>query len=144
MDVIERLEYQESIIESLLIRNYKLHCAVTSKRNKPKKPDFDFEILETAKLLNTSIYIFDPTPRINRFCKDAKFETLRDIVQFTPKELKNQKNFGMHAIREVEEMLSKLGLHLGMDVSMYPDLNQLHQEAKTRRNSKGCAKRSYD
>ena len=44
--------------------------------------------------------------------------TIGDLVKMTEEELKNTKNIGRKALAEIKEALSKMGLHLGMNIEM--------------------------
>jgi DNA-directed RNA polymerase subunit alpha len=48
--------------------------------------------------------------------KNANIHTLRDLVRRTEKDMLETKNFGRKSLEEVQEVLDKLGLSLGMDV----------------------------
>ncbi len=48
--------------------------------------------------------------------KNANIHTLRDLVRRSEKEMLETKNFGKKSLDEVQEILGKLGLRLGMDV----------------------------
>ena len=48
--------------------------------------------------------------------KNANIHTLRDLVRRSEKEMLETKNFGRKSLDEVQEILSDLGLRLGMDV----------------------------
>ncbi len=52
--------------------------------------------------------------------KNANIHTLRDLVRRAEKEMLETKNFGKKSLEEVQEILGKLGLHLGMDVAEAP------------------------
>ncbi|HXU31796.1 MAG TPA: DNA-directed RNA polymerase subunit alpha C-terminal domain-containing protein, partial [Thermoanaerobaculia bacterium] len=49
--------------------------------------------------------------------KNANIHNLRDLVRRTEKEMLETKNFGRKSLEEVQEVLDKLGLSLGMNVS---------------------------
>ncbi len=48
--------------------------------------------------------------------KNARIETLRDLVRRTEKEMLETKNFGQRSLDEVQGLLEEYGLRLGMDV----------------------------
>jgi DNA-directed RNA polymerase subunit alpha len=48
--------------------------------------------------------------------KNANIHTLRDLVRRTEKDMLETKNFGKKSLEEVQEVLDRLGLSLGMDV----------------------------
>jgi DNA-directed RNA polymerase subunit alpha len=48
--------------------------------------------------------------------KNANIHTLHDLVSRSEKEMLETKNFGRKSLQEVQDILAKFGLHLGMDV----------------------------
>lgn len=51
--------------------------------------------------------------------KNARIETLRELVSRTEKDMMETKNFGKKSLEELQDLLAQLGLAFGMDV---PDL----------------------
>ena len=52
--------------------------------------------------------------------KNANIHTLRDLVRRSEKDMLETKNFGKKSLEEVQEVLDKLGLSLGMEVPERP------------------------
>ena len=71
-------------------------------------------------LLAKNIDELDLSVRSANSLKNANIHTLRDVVRRTEKDMLETKNFGKKSLEEVQEVLDKLGLSLGMDVSDRP------------------------
>lgn len=71
-------------------------------------------------LLAKNIDELDLSVRSANSLKNANIHTLRDLVRRTEKDMLETKNFGKKSLEEVQEVLDKLGLSLGMDVPDRP------------------------
>ena len=79
-------------------------------------PEFNQERLQ---LLATPVNDLDLSVRALNCLKSAEVETLGDLVKHEWRELLRYRNFGKKSLREIEELLEKYNLHLGMDVHQY-------------------------
>jgi len=75
------------------------------------------ELAGLESLLAKQIDELDLSVRSANSLKNANIHTLRDLVRRTEKDMLETKNFGRKSLEEVLEVLSKLGLSLGMNVS---------------------------
>ncbi len=73
---------------------------------------------ELAEKLSLSIEELDISQRALNSLKRMGITTIGDLVKMTEEELKNTKNIGRKALAEIKEALSKMGLHLGMNIEM--------------------------
>ena len=48
--------------------------------------------------------------------KNADIKTISELVQKTEPEMLKTKNFGRKSLNEIKEILSRMGLHLGMKI----------------------------
>ena len=78
------------------------------------------ELAGLDALLAKNIDELDLSVRSANSLKNANIHTLRDLVRRTEKDMLETKNFGKKSLEEVQEVLDKLGLSLGMDVSDRP------------------------
>jgi DNA-directed RNA polymerase subunit alpha len=69
------------------------------------------------QILAKTIDELDLSVRSANSLKNANIHNLRDLVRRTEKEMLETKNFGRKSLEEVQEVLDKLGLSLGMNVS---------------------------
>jgi DNA-directed RNA polymerase subunit alpha len=67
-------------------------------------------------LLSRNIDELELTVRSANCLKNARIHTLRDLVRRSEREMLETKNFGKKSLDEVNELLTSLGLRLGMDV----------------------------
>lgn len=77
---------------------------------------------ELSEHLKKSVEELELSSRSSKCLKSADIETIADLVQKTEAELLKTKNFGKKSLGEIKEVLTGLGLSLGMrlDPSMIP------------------------
>jgi DNA-directed RNA polymerase subunit alpha len=56
--------------------------------------------------------------------KNANIRTIRELVQKTEAEMLKTKNFGRKSLNEIKEILSSMGLGLGMKLDQPAGANQ--------------------
>lgn len=78
------------------------------------------ELAGLDALLAKNIDELDLSVRSANSLKNANIHTLRDLVRRSEKDMLETKNFGRKSLEEVQEVLDKLGLALGMDVPDRP------------------------
>ncbi|HEX3551838.1 MAG TPA: DNA-directed RNA polymerase subunit alpha [Thermoanaerobaculia bacterium] len=78
------------------------------------------ELAGLDALLAKNIDELDLSVRSANSLKNANIHTLRDLVRRTEKDMLETKNFGKKSLEEVQEVLDRLGLSLGMDVPERP------------------------
>jgi DNA-directed RNA polymerase subunit alpha len=78
------------------------------------------ELAGLDALLAKQIDELDLSVRSANSLKNANIHTLRDLVRRTEKDMLETKNFGKKSLEEVQEVLDKLGLSLGMEVPERP------------------------
>jgi DNA-directed RNA polymerase subunit alpha len=78
------------------------------------------ELAGLDALLAKQIDELDLSVRSANSLKNANIHTLRDLVRRSEKDMLETKNFGRKSLEEVQEVLDKLGLSLGMDVPERP------------------------
>jgi DNA-directed RNA polymerase subunit alpha len=78
------------------------------------------ELAGLDALLAKQIDELDLSVRSANSLKNANIHTLRDLVRRSEKDMLETKNFGRKSLEEVQEVLDKLGLSLGMDVPDRP------------------------
>jgi DNA-directed RNA polymerase subunit alpha len=81
--------------------------------------DFDEEALHMRQLLKTKLTELDLSVRALNCLKAAEVETLGDLVQYNKNDLLKFRNFGKKSLNELEDLLDKMNLNFGMDVSKY-------------------------
>jgi DNA-directed RNA polymerase subunit alpha len=78
------------------------------------------ELAGLDALLAKNIDELDLSVRSANSLKNANIHTLRDLVRRSEKDMLETKNFGKKSLEEVQEVLDKLGLSLGMNVPDRP------------------------
>jgi len=78
------------------------------------------ELAGLDAVLAKNIDELDLSVRSANSLKNANIHTLRDLVRRSEKDMLETKNFGRKSLEEVQEVLDKLGLSLGMDVPDRP------------------------
>src|ERR1700738_4124608 len=66
--------------------------------------------------LNRSVEQLEPSVRSSNGLKTAKLQTSGELVQKTESEMLKTKNFGRKSLNEIKEILSSMGLSLGMKI----------------------------
>ena len=81
--------------------------------------EFDEDVLHMRQLLKTKLSDQDLSVRALNCLKAAEVETVGDLVRFNRNDLLKFRNFGKKSLSELDDLLSTLNLHFGMDVSIY-------------------------
>lgn len=80
---------------------------------------FDAETTQIRQLLMHELTEDDLSVRALNCLRAAEVETVGDLVKYRKSELMKFRNFGKKSLIEIEELVDKLGLDLGMDVAQY-------------------------
>ena len=88
-----------------------------TERDRNNEPIFNSNLLKSVEELELSV-------RSYNCLKNANIKTIADLVQKTEQEMLRTKNFGRKSLNEIKEILSTMGLRLGMRV----DLDALNRE----------------
>ena len=72
---------------------------------------------ELDAVLAKSLDEFDLSVRTANCLKNASIATVRDLVSRSEKDILEIKNFGKKSLEELQELLGRLGLTFGMNVS---------------------------
>ena len=81
--------------------------------------EFDEDVFHMRQLLKTKLSEQDLSVRALNCLKAAEVETVGDLVRFNRNDLLKFRNFGKKSLSELDELLTTLNLHFGMDVSIY-------------------------
>ncbi len=81
--------------------------------------EFDEDVLHMRQLLKTKLSDQDLSVRALNCLKAAEVDTIGDLVRFNRNDLLKFRNFGKKSLTELDELLTSLSLHFGMDVSPY-------------------------
>lgn len=86
---------------------------------KSDSSELDEEALRMRHLLLTKLSDLGLSVRAYNCLKAADIDTLADLASYPRAELMKFRNFGRKSLNEVDELLEKLKLSFGMDVSKY-------------------------
>ena len=81
--------------------------------------EYDEDVLHMRQLLKTKLSDQDLSVRALNCLKAAEVETVGDLVRFNRNDLLKFRNFGKKSLSELDDLLTNLNLHFGMDVSIY-------------------------
>ncbi len=78
--------------------------------------ELDEEVEKLRELLGRSVEELELSVRSSNCLRRANIMTLGDLVGRNENEMLKYRNFGKQSLKEINEILSGMGLHLGMDV----------------------------
>ncbi|MEG1579690.1 MAG: DNA-directed RNA polymerase subunit alpha [Bacteroidaceae bacterium] len=81
--------------------------------------EFDEEVLHMRQILKTKLVDMDLSVRALNCLKAAEVETLGDLVQFNKTDLLKFRNFGKKSLTELDDLLERMELTFGTDISKY-------------------------
>ena len=81
--------------------------------------EFDEEILHMRQLLKTKLSDIDLSVRALNCLKAADVDTLGELVHYNKNDLLKFRNFGKKSLTELDELLARLDLSFGMEISKY-------------------------
>lgn len=106
---------------SMLLKNH-LTIFIDAEESIREEPQavISEELTGLDALLEKSIDELDLSVRSANCLKNANIHTLRDLVRKNERDMLETKNFGRKSLEELQELLSKLGLAFGMDITERP------------------------
>lgn len=81
--------------------------------------EFDEEVLHMRQLLKTKLVDMDLSVRALNCLKAANVETLGQLATFNKTDLLKFRNFGKKSLTELDDLLARMNLSFGMDISKY-------------------------
>jgi DNA-directed RNA polymerase subunit alpha len=87
--------------------------------DQPEMPNQDTE--EVRKLLRKSVDELELSVRSSNCLKAAEIKSIADLVVKSEGEMLKYRNFGRKSLKEIQDILSEMGLHFGMDITPYTD-----------------------
>ncbi|MGH7727041.1 MAG: DNA-directed RNA polymerase subunit alpha [Candidatus Eiseniibacteriota bacterium] len=79
----------------------------------------DEEKAKMREKLDRTVEELELSVRSSNCLRQADIKTLGDLVQKTEAEMLKYRNFGRKSLKEIQDVLTDMGLTLGMDVSQY-------------------------
>ncbi|RMF85084.1 MAG: DNA-directed RNA polymerase subunit alpha [Nitrospinota bacterium] len=99
------------------------------EEEEPEVSEVDEERLKMIENLNRSVDELELSVRSYNCLKNANIRTIRELVQKTEAEMLKTRNFGRKSLNEIKEILSGMGLSLGMDLSEIEALEAKERDA---------------
>ncbi|MDR2621109.1 MAG: DNA-directed RNA polymerase subunit alpha [Dysgonamonadaceae bacterium] len=99
-----------------LFSDEKIHLEQTGSES---NDEFDEEILHMRQLLKSRLMDMDLSVRALNCLKAADVETLGELVRYQKNDLLKFRNFGKKSLTELDELLERLDLNFGMDITKY-------------------------
>jgi DNA-directed RNA polymerase subunit alpha len=81
--------------------------------------EFDEDVLHMRQLLKSKLSEMSLSVRALNCLKAADVDTVGDLVTFNKNDLLKFRNFGKKSLTELDELLDKLNLSFGMDITKY-------------------------
>ncbi|MCI6278405.1 MAG: DNA-directed RNA polymerase subunit alpha [Bacteroidales bacterium] len=108
---------------AILIQHFQLFNDDTIEMDVPEveaeDETLDKDTLRIRQLLKTKLDEVDLSVRAQNCLSSADVHTVADLVKYNKSDLLKFRNFGRKSLTEIEELLDRLGLTFGMDVSKY-------------------------
>ncbi len=104
------------MLHFMLFSDEKISLETASKN---ENEEFDEEVLHMRQQLKTRLVDMNLSVRALNCLKAADVDTLGELVVFNKSDLLKFRNFGKKSLTELDELLEKLNLNFGMDISKY-------------------------
>ncbi len=81
--------------------------------------EVDEERQRVRRMLERSVEELELSVRSSNCLRAAEIKTIGELVQKSEPEMLKYRNFGRKSLKEIQDILSEMGLHFGMDISPY-------------------------
>lgn len=105
----------------LLMDHFDLFLSPDTDVDRMEDKEIDEEVLKIRELLKMPVEELELSVRSSNCLRAAKIHNLEELVQKSESEMLQYRNFGRKSLAEINEVLAKLGLSFGMDISKYMD-----------------------
>jgi len=114
---------EESLAMSakLLMDHFDLFLSPDTDVDRMEEDEIDEEVIKIRDLLKMPVEELELSVRSSNCLKAADIDNLEELVQKSESDMLHYRNFGRKSLAEINEVLAKLGLSFGMDVSKYMD-----------------------
>lgn len=109
---------------ALAAKNLKEHLQIFINFNEEQEPQtkaVNEDKLRVARNLRKSVDELELSVRSYNCLKNANIKTIMELVTKTDAEMLKTRNFGRKSLNEIKEILSEMGLRLGMNVDQYKE-----------------------
>ena len=124
----ERLAAREALCQADGgLRSARL-AVLGEKQVQPRRPYAGIEVVEEQERLMDSLMRWvdelELSVRSANCLKNANITLIGELVQKTENEMLKTKNFGRKSLNEIKEILSEMGLSLGMKLDNFPPVGR--------------------
>ena len=103
----------------ILRDHYSLFIHFEVEPEEEVEEEVDEEIVRVRKMLDKSVEELELSVRSSNCLRAAEIKTIGDLVQKGEPEMLKFRNFGRKSLKEIQDILSEMGLHFGMDISRF-------------------------
>jgi DNA-directed RNA polymerase alpha subunit len=109
-----------AVAARILVDHFRLFTSIQEEAIETEtEEEVDEEKQRIRKLLEKSVEELELSVRSSNCLRAAEIKNLGDLVQKSEVEMLKFRNFGRKSLKEIQDILSEMGLHFGMDVSPY-------------------------
>ena len=109
-----------AVASRILVDHFRLFTSIQEEAIETEtEEEVDEEKQRIRKLLDKSVDELELSVRSSNCLRAAEIKNLGDLVQKSEVEMLKFRNFGRKSLKEIQDILSEMGLHFGMDVSPY-------------------------
>jgi DNA-directed RNA polymerase subunit alpha len=109
--------------------NFEEEPIVMGPEQVEEKPRFNENLYRSIEELELSV-------RSSNCLKNANIKYIWELVQKTEAEMLKTKNFGRKSLNEIKEILTEMGLSLGMKLEQFPPLQDREREEEKKKSKK--------
>lgn len=109
--------------------NFEEEPIVMGPEQVEEKPRFNENLYRSIEELELSV-------RSSNCLKNANIKYIWELVQKTEAEMLKTKNFGRKSLNEIKEILTEMGLALGMKLEQFPPLQDREREEEKKKSKK--------
>jgi DNA-directed RNA polymerase subunit alpha len=109
--------------------NFEEEPIVMGPEQVEEKPRFNENLYRSIEELELSV-------RSSNCLKNASIKYIWELVQKTEAEMLKTKNFGRKSLNEIKEILTEMGLSLGMKLEQFPPLQDREREEEKKKSKK--------
>jgi DNA-directed RNA polymerase subunit alpha len=120
---------EDSVAYAAKILKEQLTIFINFQEEPEPEPDKDEEPMLNDNLFRT-VDELELSVRSANCLKNADIKYIGELVQRSEAEMLKTKNFGRKSLNEIKEMLSEMGLSLGMNVDNFPSRDELDNKDK--------------
>jgi len=84
--------------------------------------EVDEERQRVRRMLDKSVEELELSVRSSNCLRAAEIKSIGDLVQKSEPEMLKYRNFGRKSLKEIQDILSEMGLHFGMDITPYTEV----------------------